>query len=201
MNFLAHIALSGDDDDLLAGNFMGDFVKASKWKLYPQRIAEGVLLHRAIDAFTDDHPLSFELRRSLHPACGKYAPIALDMLYDHMLAAEFQRWFSEPLNQFAKRAYLRLKSREEHFPERCKFMFGYMVRQDWLTSYARFEGIDLAMQRMERRIGKPVGLQDAAKVFVNDSGRFFNVFYRIFPEIQRMCSDKLVSFARCGKDE
>ena len=196
MNFLAHIALSGNDDDLLVGNFMGDFIKGSHWKMLPTRIAHGVLLHRAIDSFTDEHEESFSLRRLLHASCGKYAPIALDMLYDHLLAATFTNWYPQPLDEFAEESYTKLQSMNEYMPDRCRLLLSYMVRQDWLTSYADFEGIQTAMARMERRIGRDVGFHQAALAFNLNRNRFEDGFHRIFPEIQRMCSEKLVSFAR-----
>jgi len=86
MNYLAHIFLSGEDPDLLAGNFMGDFIKGSDYRNYPQGIANGMVFHRFIDSFTDQHAESALLREKLRPTCGRYAGIALDMIYDYYLA-------------------------------------------------------------------------------------------------------------------
>ena len=36
MNFLAHIYLSGDNELITIGNFVGDGVRGNKYKLYPQ---------------------------------------------------------------------------------------------------------------------------------------------------------------------
>jgi len=43
--------LSGDDPELLVGNFMGDFVKGPLGDAYPTRIRQGLVLHRKIDSF------------------------------------------------------------------------------------------------------------------------------------------------------
>lgn len=200
MNFLGHIVLSGPTDDaLLTGNFMGDFVKGSHWKALPTSVANGVLLHRHIDSFTDQHEASFELRRLLHPVCGKYAPVALDLLYDHVLACDLGHYQAVALEAFASESYRRLERQQHLMPERCQVMLAYMIEQDWLTTYRTFDGIEMAMQRMERRIGRSVGFDKIGEVFAAERGRFFEGFHRIFPELQRSCSNKLVSFAGQGQ--
>ena len=40
MNFLFHMQLSGDDDQILVGNFMGDFVKGNLDGRFPERTGE-----------------------------------------------------------------------------------------------------------------------------------------------------------------
>ena len=51
MNFLFHMLLSGTDDQILVGNFMGDFVKGPLLERFPERIRRGITLHRRIDSF------------------------------------------------------------------------------------------------------------------------------------------------------
>lgn len=57
MNFLAHAFLSGDDPDVLFGNFVADSIKGNMLTNYSPEIQKGVVLHRAIDEFTDHHPV------------------------------------------------------------------------------------------------------------------------------------------------
>ena len=56
MNFLAHIYLSGTDEELTLGNFFADSLKGKSYLKYPLGIQRGVVLHRAIDFYTDTHP-------------------------------------------------------------------------------------------------------------------------------------------------
>ena len=35
MNYLAHLYLSGDSDEIKLGNFIGDYVKGNKYQNYP----------------------------------------------------------------------------------------------------------------------------------------------------------------------
>ena len=57
MNFLAHVYLSGSNIPLAVGNLIADRVKGKNIELLAHEIQEGVLLHRAIDTYTDQHPL------------------------------------------------------------------------------------------------------------------------------------------------
>ena len=60
---MAHLFLSGDDDDIKIGNYLGDFVKGNQLDKYPKGIRDGILLHRKIDHFTDNHPVVLESKK------------------------------------------------------------------------------------------------------------------------------------------
>ena len=55
MNFLAHIYLSFDNDEITIGNFIADSIRGNKFKHLPKNIQKGITLHRHIDTFTDAH--------------------------------------------------------------------------------------------------------------------------------------------------
>ena len=57
MNYLAHIYLSGTHMELRFGNFIADAVPGKQYAVYAKGVQKGILLHRAIDTFTDQHPL------------------------------------------------------------------------------------------------------------------------------------------------
>ena len=86
MNFLAHIYLSRDSNDITIGNFIGDYVKGHEFEKYPTGIRNGILLHRKIDYFTDTHAIVKEDKKLFVGRYHKYAGIITDILYDHYLA-------------------------------------------------------------------------------------------------------------------
>jgi acyl carrier protein phosphodiesterase len=86
MNYLAHSFLSGTDDLLLAGNFVGDFVKGRNLDVYPVHMQHGVLLHRFIDSYTDSSPIVKESKALFASEYGKYAGIIVDIVYDYYLS-------------------------------------------------------------------------------------------------------------------
>ncbi|GIS88192.1 MAG: hypothetical protein CM1200mP18_09020 [Gammaproteobacteria bacterium] len=51
MNYLAHLYLSGDIEDLVIGNFIGDAVRGDQYKRLKPAVQAGVRLHREIDRF------------------------------------------------------------------------------------------------------------------------------------------------------
>ena len=55
MNYLGHLVLSGDSEDVLFGNFISDAIKGSSYKNWTISIQKGILLHRNIDTWTDSH--------------------------------------------------------------------------------------------------------------------------------------------------
>ncbi len=86
MNFLAHIYLSGDNDEIKLGNFIGDYIKGNAYNKYPPLIRKGILLHRKIDYFTDSHPIVRNHKSFFYDKYHKYAGIIIDIIYDHFLS-------------------------------------------------------------------------------------------------------------------
>ena len=57
MNYLAHFALAGPETGLLVGGFLGDYIKGRLENRFSPEIERGIRLHRAIDQYTDSHPV------------------------------------------------------------------------------------------------------------------------------------------------
>ena len=81
MNFLAHIYLASPDEDWMIGNFIADSVKGKSHQNFPKRIADGILMHRFIDDFTDTHPVVKGCTALLRSDLKKFAPVALDVFF------------------------------------------------------------------------------------------------------------------------
>ena len=82
MNYLAHAFLSGEDPEFLLGNVTADLLKGNFHKSLSEKISAGVLHHRKIDVFTDNHPEFRSCLPILYPQHGKYASVVLDILFD-----------------------------------------------------------------------------------------------------------------------
>ncbi len=81
--FLAHAFLSGDDPEVLFGNFVADSIKGKMIEKYTGAMLNGVHLHRAIDAYTDNHPIVKQSVKRLQPEFRRFSPVIVDMYYDH----------------------------------------------------------------------------------------------------------------------
>lgn len=190
MNILAHGYLSGRNESLLIGNFIGDFIKGDpvspRHTLTAGEIA-GVRLHRAIDSFTDAHPDVAAVRALLRPRCHKYAGAAVDIFFDHFLASNFQQLTGEPLSEFVPYFYQTLQSNVARLPSPAARMADYMIRQDWLTNYKFMDGIDRSLKGVARRTAYPSGLDTAIEDlerYYNQIGEHFSYFW---PALHEHC--------------
>lgn len=164
MNFLGHLLLSGDDPHVITGNFMADAVKGRDLSAHPPGVEAGIRMHRRIDVFTDQHPLTLAGRERLRAHCGKYAGVALDLFYDHCIALTWAEHHHEPLPHFNQRMYGVLQAHAALMPLRTQAMLPYLVRGDWLGSYATLHGIGRALHGLSRRAPMAQGLDGAERV-------------------------------------
>ena len=151
MNFLAHIYLSGDDEDITIGNFIADGIKGKKYLKFPLKIQKGILLHRGIDSYTDQHPVVKQSTARLHKNYGHYSGVIVDILYDHFLAKNWNQYHSQPLDKFVTNFYELLRKNYDTLPARIQKMIPYMISDNWLLSYATSEGIAKVLSQMNIR--------------------------------------------------
>ncbi|WP_275450051.1 ACP phosphodiesterase [Geobacter sulfurreducens] len=154
VNILAHLAFSGDDPEIMAGNLMGDFVKGPLAGRYPPRLTLGLELHRAIDSFANGHESFTRSKRRLAPSFGHYRGVLVDVYYDHFLASEWERYRAEPLQSFITRARAIAIGFASLMPERLVQLLPPMF-DEWLPSYAESAGIGRVLRRMSARVGRP----------------------------------------------
>ena len=140
MNFLAHLYLSGDSDELKIGNFIADAVKGKAHEKFPAPIQKGIILHRRIDSFTDSHPIVLESCKRLWDKYRHYSPVIIDIFYDHFLAANWKNYSELQLDEFADNCYRLIENNVENLPEKIKIMLPYMKAHNWLVNYAQVEG-------------------------------------------------------------
>lgn len=161
MNFLAHIFLSFNDEEISIGNFIADSIRGNRYGHFPERIQQGIILHRAIDTFTDAHPTHKQSSKRLHPSQGHYSRVVVDVYYDHFLAKNWNRYSEVELEHFAAEFYSLLKSRYPILPEPTRHFMPYMIRDNWLYNYATVDGIDKVLNGLYRRTGKKSNMNKA----------------------------------------
>ncbi|MDL2315312.1 ACP phosphodiesterase, partial [Bacteroidales bacterium OttesenSCG-928-C19] len=125
MNFLAHLYLAPQDEEIRLGCFIADAVKGSRHQEYSPKIQEGILLHRREDDYTDNHPAIKESVKVLRPAFRLYASVVIDIYNDHFLAKNWQKYSTTPLSDFAAESYQLIDKYTDILPERMKEIFHY----------------------------------------------------------------------------
>jgi len=151
VNFLAHIYLSFDDPEITLGNFFADHIRGNKYKHFPSKVQKGILLHRAIDTFTDAHPIPRISSKRLHKNYSHYSRVIVDIFYDHFLAKNWADYSEVPLRRFAENFYDLLEKNYELLPLGTQRMMPYMVADNWLYHYASLDGISRVLNGMNRR--------------------------------------------------
>ncbi len=183
MNFLAHIYLSCDHNELLVGNFMADFVSNRQVKSLSPSIQQGIMLHRAIDSFTDNHPLVRQGCVRLRKDHGKYAPVVIDLLYDYVLASNWEKYYPLPLEEFSQNVYSIFNENIDLFPDKLQKRIPLMIQDDFLTKYRTIEGLSFALRMMDKRTKFPSQFTKAAEQIIEEKELFESEFHRFFPEV------------------
>jgi acyl carrier protein phosphodiesterase len=187
MNFLAHAYLSGENEALLVGNFMGDFVKGDPHVQYNAQVANGVLLHRFIDETTDTHPIVKQSKIRARITQKHYAPVVIDIFYDHFLAKKWQNYHQMPLHEYAEWVYATLESHHDILPEKTRFMLPYMKKNNWLFNYQYIEGIKQAMNGMGRRASFANNMAEADVELTRNYIAYEKEFDAFFADLQIGC--------------
>ncbi len=194
MNFLAHAYLSGDDPEVMVGNFIGDFIKGKKYGVLPQGLQKGVLLHRAIDEYTDSHNIVGESKNRLRQKYRHYAGVIVDVIYDHLLATNWQNYNTKSLLDFTTGLYERIDAHRSILPDRFNYVFDYMKRDNWLYHYAHIDGIDRALSGMARRTKFDSKMDEAVIDLKKHYSEFTDEFQEFFPDIEAFVKDWLNGF-------
>src|SRR5688500_17654410 len=111
---------------------ISDFVKGKKKFEYPADMQQGIMLHRAIDHFTDMHEATKQAKEIFRPLYRLYIDAFVDVFYDHVLDRDESEFTETILYEFTSRVYEVLEDNLEWLPERFAGMFPFMRQQNWL---------------------------------------------------------------------
>lgn len=193
MNFLAHIYLSGDNDLIKIGNFMADGIRGKHFESYPLEIQKGIILHRAIDTFTDAHPIFRQSTKRLHEKYHHYAGVIVDVFYDHFLAKNWNTYSDEKLDDFVARFYQSLHDNHINLSERTKGMMPYMIEHNWLVSYQTVEGINRILTQMDQRTKNESKMRFATNELSEFYLQFEEEFTNFFQELILFSNTKIIT--------
>lgn len=179
MNYLAHAWLSFDDPEVLLGNLISDFVKGKRKFDYPQGIQLGIHLHRLIDTFTNNHPVTRMAKEVFRPAYRLYSGAFVDVVYDHFLARDPVEFPGEELKTFSNEVYRTIEDYQQWLPEGFRRMFPYMKAQDWLYHYRERSGTIKSFGGVVRRAVYLTESDRAAELF-DEHYQLLGDYYRQF---------------------
>lgn len=179
MNYLAHAFLSFNNDDILTGNMISDFVKGKAKFDYPPAIQKGIYLHRLIDSFTDSHAITAKAKEFFRPQYRLYSGAFIDIVYDHFLALDTNQFEEyEGLENFTQITYRRLDKKKSFFPLPFQKMFPYMQSQNWLYNY-----------RLKDEMRKSFGGLVHRAAYLYESDIAFKIFNDHYTELENCYAD------------
>lgn len=196
MNFLAHLLLSGENEKVIMGNYVGDFIKG---RLTGDKVAGwdadfllGLKLHRHIDMFTDEHSIVREAKKLAAQTLGKTAGIAIDIYFDYFLAKYFDQFCTESLADYSNRLYDLIRRNDTFVPLHMKSMTRTMIKQDWLNTYATLDGIKITFDRLSGRAPFLDVLAYAKADLEKNEDFYLNKFNAFFPELVKESSQFII---------
>lgn len=183
MNVLAHIYLSGDSDDIIIGNYIGDYVKGRDYLKYPDQIRRGIILHRNIDAFTDKHPVVHRSKIHFSRKYHKYAGVVIDILYDHFLTKEWDTYSRRPLESITYQFYRAMVNNYNILPPKVQDRFPFFIINNWLESYKTSKGLRTVFNALSRRTSLPRETKFAIKSLKKNYYSLNEDFMEFFPQL------------------
>jgi acyl carrier protein phosphodiesterase len=183
MNYLAHVYLSGEDEEIVIGNFIGDYVKGINFRKYSDSIKKGILLHRDIDAFTDRNKTVRKSKSLFKNRYGKYSGIIIDIFYDHFLTKNWDRFSSVPLEDFTLNLHKILNKYFDILPEKVKQFVPSFINNNWIEYYRSVAGIKQVLKRMSSITTLPDETSYAINVLKDNYSGLESDFLDYFPEL------------------
>lgn len=187
MNFLAHALLAGDDPALIVGGVVGDWIKGNLPAGLPDDLARGVALHRAIDHHAETQTAFCRSRARVSAERRRYAGVLVDVFYDHLLARDWLSFHQQPLQKYCAEVYRLIAARLPDLPAAAHPALRMMAREDWLSSYARIEGIAAILARMSRRARQPNPLLAGEREFLADADGYADDFQAWLADTRQFC--------------
>lgn len=186
MNYLAHALLAQPYAHSVIGNIAGDMVKGplAGHCLHPL-VAAGVARHRQVDVLTDQHGAYTALKARFPQGQRRYSGLVLDVLFDHYLAIHWTRFSAWSRDAFVESTYCVLRSNTELLPRGLAAVAPAWVAADWLRVYETREGVAAVLERMARRLSRPVDLVALLDYATAHDAVFESGFLEVFADVQR----------------
>jgi acyl carrier protein phosphodiesterase len=185
LNYLAHLLLAEDNSLSRVGNLLGDFVPGRPEALkLPLRVVQGIVRHRAIDRFADEHPVTARLKILVAPERRRFAGVIVDLVHDHFLTRHWEDYSQHPLREFIDTCNQALRDHFELLPPALADTLEERITDDWLGHYGTDEGLDGVFYRVSLRHPGFAPLCGSLDDLRRHRGEFEAGFREFFPALQ-----------------
>lgn len=185
MNYLAHLVLAGDSEDLRLGAMLGDFVRGREALLaFEPGVRTGILLHRHIDTFTDSLPEVAGLRAWFPGEFRRYGGIVIDLAFDHELACAWDDAGGRTLRAFDADVRDMLARREDEVPAGLRRFMEYADRRGLFAAYREKSEILHSLRGIGGRLSRPNPLHRIEDIWDDFEPRARRCFKPVFGRVQ-----------------
>ena len=171
----------------MIGSFLGDFIKGRLRDRFEPEIERGIRLHRAIDAFTDQHPQVTQAASRFRPPLRRYSAILLDVLFDHLLAQSWSNYYHSELEEFSRNILGLLVKNREKLPSQAQQMVIRMHQANSLASYGEVKYLEIAFAHLSQRLTRSNPISEALNPCLQLLPEIQEDFRRFYPELQLFC--------------
>ena len=195
MNFLAHAYLSFNDENILVGNMISDFVKGSSKNNYSTAIQNGIMLHREIDTYTDRHSATHVAKEIFRLDYRLYSAPIVDILFDHFLANDEAIFTDETLKAFSLKVYSSLQNYSEILPLNFQKVFQYMKNENWLYGYRTIDSMQRSLKGLAGRASYMKESETAFNLFKSNYNALKTLFSYFFPDVKQFTKERFRKFS------
>jgi len=186
MNHFAHLVLSQPTLESTVGNLLGDFARGLDQNSLPQAVMDGLRNHRAVDRFTDTHPRVQAMKSAFSGERRRFAGIALDIYFDHLLINHWQQFEQRQLESPIGEFYQRMAQGRSMMPDaNMRRVTRRMVESDWFGSYRNVEAVAAALDRVAGRIRFANRFENSIEDLLANHAQICDGFFEFYPQLQR----------------
>lgn len=183
MNYLAHLFLARPTADSHFGNLLGDFRRGVDLGRFGSAVQLGLKNHYEVDRFTDSHPRVLAAKSLFDKSRQRFAPVALDIYFDHLLIKHWTSFTTLGFDDFRERSFALLEQRLPIMPRAMQHSVGHMITHDWFEDYAKEEGIAKAIAVVAKRIRFANTFHYAVEDISANQDEIEEVFLDFFPDL------------------
>jgi acyl carrier protein phosphodiesterase len=184
MNILIHLFFSQNDENVIIGNFIADYIRGlDRLKIYSPKIQSGIKLHQWIDNYSDKNIIVKKSISLFSPSLKHYAPVAVDVIYDHFMSNNWEKFSNKSLHNTISDFYLILKNNYNILPSRAKKAVDHMISNNWLMMYKDIAGLKHIFEWMDSRASFNSNLTNSIEILLKNYLEIENDFHTFMSQM------------------
>jgi acyl carrier protein phosphodiesterase len=190
MNHFAHLVLSQPTVESTVGNLLGDFARGVDANSLPLAVRAGLINHRAVDRYTDSHPLVLDMKLHFSRRRRRFAGIALDIYFDYLLLTHWELFEQRELDGLISEFYRRMAAGQTLMPgQDMRRVTQRMIDYNWFGCYRDVDSIAESLDRVAARIRFANNFDNAIEDLERNHESIRDGFLEFYPQLRQHVLD------------